>query len=71
MADTLNGKITRLSTQNIPGEKKGNISWVQCNFCSNWFHVTKELIDLETIYFHCPNCHKEFKTESAKKIIIA
>ena len=63
--------LIRLSNQNISGEKKGNISWVQCSFCSEWFHVTKELIDLKTINLHCPNCHKEFKIDTAKKIIIA
>ncbi|PPR78985.1 MAG: hypothetical protein CFH01_00687 [Alphaproteobacteria bacterium MarineAlpha2_Bin1] len=62
---------TALPNQNISGEKKGNISWIQCNFCEQWFHSTKELIEFKTIDLYCPNCHEEFKPEKSKKIIIA
>ena len=62
---------TNLPNQNVSGEKKANISWVQCSFCVSWFHSTKEIIENKTIDLHCPNCHAEFKPEKAKKIIIA
>ncbi len=71
MAKNIMKNKTILSNQNISGEKKGNISWVQCGFCEQWFHSTKELIEIDTVKLHCPSCHAEFKPEKAKKIIIA
>ncbi len=63
--------ITYLSSHSPNGEKRGNVSWVQCNSCGNWFHATTDLINLSTIKLHCPSCHFEFQPKEASKIIIA
>tara|TARA_B100001559_G_C16488146_1_gene617075 strand:+ start:417 stop:632 length:216 start_codon:yes stop_codon:yes gene_type:complete len=71
MAKNIMKNITLLPNQNISGEKKGNITWILCGFCEEWFHSTKELIEINTVKLHCPNCHEEFIPEESKKIIIA
>ena len=53
------------------GEKRGNISWVQCPGCDNWFHATESIISRGNVKLHCNHCHTEFLPAGAKKIILA
>ena len=65
------GKIINLPSHSPFGEKRGNVSWVQCNECDNWFHATADLINYKTIALHCPECHHEFLPNAAKLIVLA
>jgi len=40
------------------------VNWVVCPECGYRFYVGAEMILLEGIQCHCPNCHSEFDTKS-------
>ena len=50
-------------------EKTGNSNWVQCPNCASWFHVSSDLLELETVPLVCPECANSFLPDHAREIV--
>ena len=50
-------------------EKTGNSNWVQCPDCTQWFHVSSDLLEMETVPLVCPECAHSFPPDRAGEII--
>ncbi len=47
--------IERLPSHSLPGEKRGNTTWVSCRACQHWFHATATLIAMGSVDRTAPN----------------
>jgi hypothetical protein len=50
-------------------EKSGNVTWVACRSCRDWFPVDPALIAMGTIDLVCPHCGDRFKPPEASRTI--
>ena len=50
-------------------EKHGNIPWICCCSCEEWFHVSMSLLQADQIKLHCPHCGGKYKLEEPKQLV--
>lgn len=49
-------------------EKSGNVTWVSCRSCKEWFPVDDQLVEQDQVELVCPHCAEEFSAVAAAEI---